>query len=72
MYLALLMTAAAVFIGVYAIVLYLGSSKPIEGWTTTTLFLSFGFAGVFLLCAIIIKYSALKLRIQYKKKRIHL
>ena len=33
--LAILMGIAAIGIGVYAIVVYLGNSKPIEGWTTT-------------------------------------
>ena len=69
MFLAILMGIIAVGIGVYAIIVYLGNSKPIEGWTTTTLFLSFGFFGTFILFAIIIKYSALKLRLQIKKQK---
>ena len=40
---------------------------PIEGWTTMMLFLSFGFSGVFLIFAIIIKYLSIIINLIFKK-----
>lgn len=42
---------------------------PIEGWTTITLFITFGFAGLFLIMTIVIKYLALILRLLFKKQQ---
>lgn len=61
-----LMASITVCMGVYAIIVYSGNDKPIEGWTTTIAFLSFGFFGMFLILAIIIKYVSLKLKMQIK------
>lgn len=53
-------TAMSAFItflaGIYALVLYLSGRNPVEGWTTTFLFLSFGFTMVFGILAIIVRY----------------
>ncbi len=43
------------------------SSEPIEGWTTTMLFLSFGFLGMFSVLAIIIKYLSVIVGLVFKK-----
>jgi dolichol-phosphate mannosyltransferase len=48
--------------------IYFGKDKPIEGWTTTMLLISFGFLGFFLLSTIIIKYLSLILELVFKKK----
>ena len=40
---------------------------PIEGWTTMMLFLSFGFSGIFLIFAIIIKYLSIIINLIFKK-----
>ena len=53
---------------IYTIVIYFGKDKPIEGWTTTMLLISFGFSGFFLLSTIIIKYLSLILELVFKKK----
>lgn len=53
---------------IYTVVIYFGKDKPIEGWTTTMLLISFGFSGFFLLSTIIIKYLSLILELVFKKK----
>ena len=53
---------------IYTIMIYFGKDKPIEGWTTTMLLISFGFLGFFLLSTIIIKYLSLILELVFKKK----
>ena len=42
---------------------------PVKGWTTTMLFLSFGFFAITSLLAIIIKYTSLILNIVFKKQK---
>lgn len=42
-------------IGIYTIYIYLTYKQVISGWTTTMLFLSFGFSGLFLMTGILIK-----------------
>ena len=47
----------SVLIGIYAVVIYLTEkSIVVTGWTTTMLFLSFGFSGLFLILTILGKY----------------
>lgn len=53
---------------IYTVIIYFGKDKPIEGWTTTMLLISFGFSGFFLLSTIIIKYLSLILELVFKKK----
>ncbi len=45
----------SVLIGLYTIYIYLTYKQVISGWTTTMLFLSFGFAGMFLITGILVK-----------------
>lgn len=52
----------------YALVLYFGDYKPIEGWTTIIILISGSFSGLFFLIAIIIKYLSLAIEIIYNKK----
>jgi glycosyltransferase involved in cell wall biosynthesis len=54
---------------VYTMVIFLGNSKPVEGWTTTMLFLSFAFFGVFAISAVIIKYLTIILSLIFVKQR---
>jgi glycosyltransferase involved in cell wall biosynthesis len=56
------------FAGLYALSLYFGNEKPIEGWTTTMLLISSSFSGLFFISAIIIKYLALIVELIYSKK----
>lgn len=58
LFIAMFMFLIAFASGIYTLVVYL-SLKPVAGWTTTMAVISAGFAGVFLLFAIVIKYLSL-------------
>ena len=66
--LAGLMMLLAVFIGVYTVVIFL-SARPVEGWTTTMLFLSLAFFGVFAIFSMIIKYLSILMDLVFTKQR---
>lgn len=63
----LLMTAVSIFMVIYSIIIYMTSS-PVEGWTTTILFLSVAFGGLFGILTIIIKYLQLLVDLVFKRK----
>lgn len=67
-YLSLLMMVIAIIVGIYTVVIFLGS-QPIAGWTTTMLFMAFGFFGIFALFAIVLKYLSLIINLIFKNKR---
>ena len=64
---SLIMLFVTVFVAIYAIVIFI-SEHPVEGWTTTMLFLSFGFFGLFVLLTITIKYLDTLIELVFKKK----
>ncbi|MCI8566666.1 MAG: glycosyltransferase [Lachnospiraceae bacterium] len=64
----ILMMSLAIFMAVYCAVVYL-SSHPIAGWTTTVLFLSAGFFGLFGILTIIIKYLQILVNLVFKRKQ---
>lgn len=53
---------------IYTILIYC-IGKPIEGWTTTMLVLTFGFFGMFLILTIVIKYLSLLLDMSFRKQK---
>ncbi len=63
-----LMALVMVFSAVYALVIYM-SGIAIVGWTTTVLFLSFAFFGLFVILSIVIKYLSLLLNLTFKRQR---
>lgn len=63
-----LMALVMVFSAIYAMVIYL-EGIAIVGWTTTLLFLSFAFFGLFVILAIVIKYLSLLLNLTFKRAR---
>ncbi len=63
-----IMMMVTVFMAVYALVIYI-LSKPVEGWTTTILFLSFAFFGLFGILTIIVKYLQILVNLVFKRKR---
>ena len=67
--LTVLMMIVALVVAVYTVVIFMGDVKPVEGWTTTMLFLSFAFFGVFAISAIMIKYLSIILELIFKKQR---
>lgn len=67
LFMAFFMIFATFFVAVYAFIFYL-YGNPVEGWTTTILFLSFAFFGLFLIMAIIIKYLSTIVNLLFSKK----
>jgi dolichol-phosphate mannosyltransferase len=65
-YLALLMAIATLAVGLYALA-YHFIGNAVEGWTTTILFLSFSFCGLFVILSMVLKYLSLLLQINYMK-----
>ena len=63
-----LMMIMSVFMIVYSIIIYT-TSNPVAGWTTTILFLSVAFFGLFGILTIIIKYLQLLVDLVFKRKR---
>jgi len=62
------MMFAAIFMMIYSIVIYVNST-PVPGWTTTILFLSLGFFGLFGILTIIVKYLQLLVDLEFRRKR---
>lgn len=62
-----IMIMITLLVGLYTVVIYLNGS-PVQGWTTTMMFLAVGFFGMFVLFAIIIKYLEILLNLIFKKK----
>lgn len=63
-----LMAVVMIFTAIYALAVYI-SGIAIVGWTTTVLFLSFAFFGLFVILSIVIKYLALLLNLTFKRQR---
>lgn len=53
---------------IYTVVIYI-IGKPIVGWTTTMLVISFGFLGLFFILSIVIKYMAINLDMAFRKQK---
>lgn len=64
----ILMMIMSVLMLVYSVVIF-ATSNPIAGWTTTILFLSVVFFGLFAVLTIIIKYLQLMLNLIFKRKQ---
>lgn len=58
----------AVLIGGYTVIVYFSSHKPVEGWAPIMGFLSAGFAGVFVILTVIVKYLSMVLNMIFKKQ----
>lgn len=54
--------------GIYAVLIYC-SGKPVAGWTTTMLFLSGGFLGLFFILTVLIKYVSIILRLSFSRQK---
>lgn len=62
------MMLMSIFMIAYSLVTYL-TRNPVAGWTTTILFLSVAFLGLFGILTIIIKYLQLILKLVFSRKR---
>lgn len=67
MTMTLIMMILSVFMVTYSLVTYL-VLKPVEGWTTTIVFLSVAFFGLFGILTIIVKYLQLLVDMVFKRK----
>ena len=67
MMMAVLMMTVSVFMVLYSVVIYL-AADPVTGWTTTILFLSVAFAGLFGILTIVIKYLQLIVNLVFRRK----
>lgn len=65
----LLMMLTTIITSIYVIAIFLGSKRPVEGWTTIMLFLSGGFFGIFATMAVIIKYLSVIVSLVFKKQQ---
>ncbi len=66
--LSVIMAIVLMAVGVYTVVIFL-SANPVAGWTTTMGVLSFGFFGLFVLMAFVLKYLSLILNLVFTKKQ---
>ena len=62
-----LMVLVTIFVAIYALSYYL-FEHPVEGWTTTILFLSFSFCCLFIILAMILKYLSTLVKMNFLKK----
>lgn len=63
-----LMMVMSIFMIIYSIVIY-ATANPVAGWTTTILFLSVAFLGLFGILTIVIKYLQLLINLVFKRKQ---
>lgn len=63
-----LMMLMSVFMLVYSVVIY-ATAHPVAGWTTTILFLSVAFFGLFGILTIVIKYLQVLVDLVFKRKQ---
>ena len=66
--LSILMASVLMLAGIYTVVIWL-SATPVTGWTTTMLVTSFGFFGLFVLLAVMLKYLSLILNLVFTKNQ---
>ena len=63
-----LMMLVSAFMIVYSIIIF-ATAHPVAGWTTTILFLSVVFFGLFVILTIIIRYLQLLIKLVFKRKQ---
>lgn len=63
-----LMMLISLFMIVYTVAVYM-LSKPVEGWTTTILFLAVAFLGLFTILTIVIKYLQILVNLSFRRKK---
>lgn len=67
MVLAVMMFILSLSVGLYALI-YWFLRNPVEGWTTTIFFMSFGFSGLFIILSMVIRYMQTLVRLNFRKK----
>ena len=66
--LTVLMSVVLLCAGIYTIAVFL-SANPVAGWTTTMLVMSFGFFGLFIILAFVLKYLSVILNLVFTHKQ---
>jgi len=67
LFMAVFMMIVTIGVALYALVYYFYET-PVEGWTTTILFLSFAFFGLFAIMSMVIKYLSTIVNLIFTKK----
>jgi len=65
--LAIIMALTTASFALYALI-YKLLENPVEGWTTTIIFIAFGFFGLFIILAMVIKYLQTLVTLAFRKK----
>ena len=68
LWLSVAMMSVTLIATIYTVFIYL-SGSPVEGWTTTMLFLGFGFFGMFALLGLVLKYLSILLDLNFKRQK---
>lgn len=67
LFLSIVMAVFALAVSVYTMIIFM-TGKPVEGWTTTMMFLSLAFFGMFVILTFLIKYVSIAVNIRIKLK----
>ena len=67
LFLSIIMAVFALAVSVYTIIIFF-TGKPVEGWTTTMMFLSLAFFGMFVILTFLTKYVSIAVNIRIKLK----
>lgn len=66
--LTIFMMAVAIIVAIYSVVIF-AVGHPVEGWTTTILFLAVAFFGLFAILTIVLKYLQVLVDLIFKRKK---
>ena len=68
LFLTVVMAVVLAAAGVYTLLVFF-SANPVAGWTTTMLVMSFGFFGLFIILAFVLKYLSVILNLVFTQKQ---
>ena len=68
LFLTVMMSLVLMAAGIYTVLVFL-SANPVAGWTTTMLVMSFGFFGLFVILAFVLKYLSVILNLAFTQKQ---
>lgn len=63
-----LMMLVAALTGVYTVTVFI-VGNPVEGWTTTMLFIAVAFFGLFGILTVVVKYLQMLIELVFKRKK---
>lgn len=63
---SVIMIITTILVALYSIIIFIGG-HPVQGWTTTMLFLAFSFFGLFMIMTIVLKYLEMLINLTFKK-----